>query len=166
MQTLREKAPALWTIFFESHSPIQLESFAGCARCPFSEEYGEWGERPNAADPDEGYYNCHLLDVQKIWGENPRCTAENWRNKAATEIEVIANFDIQQEIVEEKAAILLNEFYQALKDEANGDLPLNQIKEKLFTGVDPRVIAAFERKLRPFRDISLRAYQARNTTNE
>lgn len=153
MKTLREKAPALWAIFFKSHILIEIGHPNGCSDCPFAEEHKEWGERPNSSDPDEGCYDCHLLNEKKIWGENPLCSDEDWRGRGAQEVELIADFTIQQEIIEEKAAILLNEFSKALQDERNGGLTVNQLKERLFAGVEPRVIAAFNAKLRPMGNV-------------
>ncbi len=149
MKILREKAPALWAIFFKSYTLLELERPYGCSDCPFAGEHNAWGERPNPADPDEGYYDCRLLNKEKIWGKKPECSGANWRDRGAQEIEAIADFMIQQEIIEEKASTLLNEFAKALQDESNGDLTLNQIKEKLLAGVEPRVLSAFNVKLRP-----------------
>lgn len=153
MKTLKEKAPALYGFFFKSKSDIliDIERPIGCSRCPFAEEYKQWGERPNPADPDEGYYSCRLLQEEKLWGESPRCSPEDWRNKAVSEIESIAEHSIQQEIIEEKADALIGEFAAALQDESNGDLTLNQVKEKLLAKIEPRVLAAFNAKLRPYK---------------
>lgn len=52
----------------------------GCSECPFSSPSldGFGHEDINIADPDEGYYNCALLDKKKIWGENPVCQDSDW----------------------------------------------------------------------------------------
>ena len=54
----------------------------GCSECPFSFPHlNEWGAGDiNFADPDEGHYNCGLIDKQKIWGENPECADGDWQN--------------------------------------------------------------------------------------
>ncbi len=149
MKTLKEKAPALWAVFFKSYELIELSRPYGCNDCPFAEQSNEWEDRPNPSDPDEGYYNCHLLNQEKIWGETPQCTGNDWRSKGAKEVEVIAEYAIQREIIEEKAAILLNEFSKMIQDESNGELTLNQLREKLLSGVDPRVVRAFNTNLKP-----------------
>lgn len=149
MKTLKQKAPALWAIFFKSAPLIEIERPYGCYDCPFAKEHNEWTSRPNPADPGEGYYDCGLLNEQKIWGESPQCSADDWRSRGATEIEMISGYPIQQEILEEKATILLDKFSRALQDDTNGELTVSQLREKLLTGVEPRVIAAFNAKLRP-----------------
>jgi hypothetical protein len=149
MKTLKEKAPALWTIFFKSYALVQLERPYGCSDCIFAKEHGGWDSQPNPADRDEGYYDCQLINKEKIWGENPQCTSDNWREKGEQEVGAIAEFTIQQELINEAADALIYEFAKALKDEKNGDLTIRQINEQLLSGVDPRVLNAFNTKLRP-----------------
>lgn len=149
MKLLKSKAPVLWAMFFKSYPLIEIERPTGCHDCPFAVEHNEWGSRPNPADPDEGYYDCRLLNTERIWGESPRCNPKDWRSQGTMEIEAIAEFAIQQEIIEEKATVLLAEFSRAIQDKANGELTVNQLREKLLAGVEPKVIARFNAKLRP-----------------
>lgn len=148
MNTLREKVPVLWTLFFNGDSAAQIERPFSCHGCPFAIHHNDWGNNPEPRE-DRGYYDCQLLNKKKVWGQDPQCHRFDWCDKGAKEIEAIANFNIQKEIVEEKATILLNRFCEALEDENNGDLTLRQIREKLFVGIEPNVIARFEAKLRP-----------------
>ena len=65
---------------------IRIVGYAitGCSECPFSKphEYpcGEYNQRTdiNFADPDEGHYDCSLLNEKLIWGEDPECTDTDW----------------------------------------------------------------------------------------
>lgn len=60
----------------------------GCADCPFSKPTkGE--EHPNPSDPDEGYYDCDLIDEDRIWGEEPKCAEEDWAREIQHEVEAI-----------------------------------------------------------------------------
>jgi hypothetical protein len=147
MNTLKEKAPVLWTIFFKKDA-AKVDIPYGCYDCVFATKHNDWGNNPYPED-DREYYDCRLLNQKGIWGGDPQCNNGNWIDKGTKEIEAIANFNIQKEIVEEKATILLNRFCEALEDENNGDLTLRQIREKLFVGIEPNVIARFEAKLRP-----------------
>ena len=57
-----------------------------CCDCPFATVNPE-REPPNPYDRGEGYYDCALLDREAIWGENPPCTADDWRRRARAEVE-------------------------------------------------------------------------------
>jgi hypothetical protein len=52
----------------------------GCSECPFATPHkDEFGyEDINISDPDEGHYDCELLQKQEIWGEDPICKDEDW----------------------------------------------------------------------------------------
>lgn len=54
---------------------ISTDFIIGCSNCPFSSEHSDI----NSSDPDEGYYNCELMGAQKVWGEEPVCTDEQWQ---------------------------------------------------------------------------------------
>lgn len=58
----------------------------GCSECPFSTPSAGRPE-PNPQDPDEGYYDCSLLDESDIWGEDPKCSGEDWAREIQREIE-------------------------------------------------------------------------------
>ena len=60
----------------------------GCAECPFSSVNPNEPE-PNYCDPDEGYYDCALIGERKIWGEGPKCTGDQWRERARQELAAI-----------------------------------------------------------------------------
>jgi len=64
----------------------------GCDDCPFGKELGEADgvEPPNYSDPSEGYYNCSLTGLKKIWGEEPKCERAQWQQRAKEELLVTA----------------------------------------------------------------------------
>lgn len=75
-----------------------------CCDCPFGTPDPD-SSPPNYADPGEGNYLCALLgaaEVSKrnhdkrcwtygrptVWGENPKCTSDDWRVRACVEVGV------------------------------------------------------------------------------
>lgn len=98
MPSLEDKIPALywigWLDFVDTCKPY------ACDTCPFATENKEDGYGANSADPSEGYYNCGLLN-KKVWGENPDCTSENWREEIKKEVLQIASYEIQSLIKRE-----------------------------------------------------------------
>jgi len=62
-------------------SNIRVVGFGviGCSECPFAKPSVDvCGDDINISDPDEGHYDCGLLDKQRVWGENPDCTDRDW----------------------------------------------------------------------------------------
>lgn len=49
-----------------------------CFSCPFATISDHW-EPPNPADPGEGYYDCALLGLHRVWGEQPKCSDDHWQ---------------------------------------------------------------------------------------
>jgi hypothetical protein len=152
MKNFKLKAPALWVTYFNSEYYIGIEigSPSGCHVCPFATEHdinNPYREIPNYADPDEGWYDCSLLNKQRIWGETPECSSDNWREKAKKEIEEIAEYSISREIKEEKAKALLSQFFKMIQNDKNKDLTIQQVKDDLFGCQDSEVIRIVEKMI-------------------
>lgn len=62
------------------------DAYGECCGCSFAMVDAEAEFPPNSADPGEGYYNCSLLDQKHIWGENPKCSIEDWQRRAREEV--------------------------------------------------------------------------------
>jgi len=52
----------------------------GCSECPFSSpSLDALGYTDiNISNPDEGHYDCKLINKHKVWGENPDCEDKDW----------------------------------------------------------------------------------------
>lgn len=76
--------PALsWLL---TYTAWQLGPPDGCAECPFATPSpGE--PAPNPDDPDEGRYDCALIDAVRVWGETPQCDLNAWLTRAREELD-------------------------------------------------------------------------------
>lgn len=75
-----EKMPALHRVLNN-----QFARPDGCSDCPFAFN----PQDVNYADPDEGHYDCKLLQKEAIWGEEPECEGDDWRERARDELTVL-----------------------------------------------------------------------------
>ncbi len=82
MEKLRTLYPTLYrALVFDYDCSLEID---GCPnechqfdnKCRFA-KYDSDPEAFNKADPGEGYYQCSLLN-ERVWGENPKCTKEQW----------------------------------------------------------------------------------------
>jgi len=81
-----DKTPALHRLLCEGYE-CQMVPF-GCSECHFASPTLDYrGEDDiNYADPDEGHYDCSLLDQQGIWGEEGSCEIKHWQDRAIWEL--------------------------------------------------------------------------------
>jgi len=89
LKITEETHPSLWQLLqitsqFNNYDGTPF----GCSYCKFSIINKELNSI-NMDDPDEGYYDCSLLNKQKIWGENPICNLFDWVKKAKEELSLI-----------------------------------------------------------------------------
>lgn len=96
--------------FFRASRPYgvgvgNLETPPECCYCPFATPDPD-SEPPNLSDPGEGHYLCALLGDDEVsrrndntkcwthrrktvWGENPKCTKDDWLAKAREELDAL-----------------------------------------------------------------------------
>lgn len=80
----KDRNPALHQLLTEPVLPFE------CCDCPFATPTYEGSDptedRPNLYDPGEGYYDCSLLERNRIWGETPACGLATWQKRACEEL--------------------------------------------------------------------------------
>lgn len=93
----------------KNHGDPDIDLPFECCNCPFG-VLDPHEPFPNYTDPGEGHFQCSLLGPEitaqrnqensesrgyeyyqlgLVWGENPLCTVDDWRNKARDELEII-----------------------------------------------------------------------------